>query len=119
MAFWNRSPQPVAKADPPTTYVPLSDWNTAYGPIKLSSCDFRDGQQSVIATRMRTEDMIPILPQMDDFGFSCIEMWGGATFDACVRFLKEDPWERLRVFKQYCKKTPLRMLLRGLIVIVT
>ncbi len=113
MAFWNRSPQPVAKADPPTTYVPLSDWNTAYGPIKLSSCDFRDGQQSVIATRMRTEDMIPILPQMDDFGFSCIEMWGGATFDACVRFLKEDPWERLRVFKQYCKKTPLRMLLRG------
>lgn len=83
------------------------------GPVQLSSCDFRDGQQSLIATRMRTEDMIPILPLMDDFGFSCIEMWGGATFDACIRFLQEDPWDRLRTFKRYCPKTPLRMLLRG------
>lgn len=84
-----------------------------YGPVKLASCDFRDGQQSLIATRMRTEDMIPVLQQMDDFGFECIEMWGGATFDSCIRFLREDPWDRIRVFKQYCKKTPLRMLLRG------
>lgn len=84
-----------------------------YGPVKLASVDFRDGQQSIIATRMRTEDMIPILTQMDDFGFECIEMWGGATFDSCIRYLREDPWKRIRVFKQYCKKTPLRMLLRG------
>lgn len=84
-----------------------------YSPVKLSSCDFRDGQQSLIATRMRTEDMIPVLDQMDEFGFACIEMWGGATFDACIRFLGEDPWERVRIFKQHCKKTPLRMLLRG------
>lgn len=84
-----------------------------YGPVKLASCDFRDGQQSLIATRMRTEDMLPVLDQMDDFGFECIEMWGGATFDSCIRFLREDPWERVRLFKQHCKKTPLRMLLRG------
>lgn len=84
-----------------------------YGPVKLASCDFRDGQQSAMATRMRTEDMIPVMKQMDDFGFECIEMWGGATFDACVRFLNEDPWDRARIFKQYCTKTPLRMLLRG------
>lgn len=90
-------------------------WEQAakYGPVKLASCDFRDGQQSLIATRMRTEDMLPILPAMDEFGFECIEMWGGATFDACVRFLREDPWERLKSMKAACKKTPLRMLLRG------
>ena len=82
-------------------------------PVKLASVDFRDGQQSLIATRMRTEDMVPILTQMDDFGFECIEMWGGATFDACIRYLNEDPWERVRTFKKYVKKTPLRMLLRG------
>lgn len=57
-----------------------------YGPVKLASCDFRDGQQSLIATRMRTEDMLPVLDQMDDFGFECIEMWGGATFDSCTCF---------------------------------
>ncbi len=93
----------------------LDSWagTEQYGPAKLSSCDFRDGQQSLIATRMRTEDMLPILPQMDEFGFSCIEMWGGATFDACIRFLQEDPWDRLRAFKQCCTRTPLRMLLRG------
>lgn len=84
-----------------------------YGPVKLASVDFRDGQQSLVATRMRTEDMVPVLAQMDDFGFACIEMWGGATFDSCIRFLKEDPWERIRIFKQYVTKTPLRMLLRG------
>lgn len=113
MAFWNKSPQSAAKNSASALYDPLSGWNASFGPVKLSSCDFRDGQQSAIATRMRTEDMIPVLPQMDDFGFSCIEVWGGATFDACVRFLKEDPWERLRTIKQYCRKTPLRMLLRG------
>ncbi len=84
-----------------------------YGPVKLATVDFRDGQQSMIATRMRTEDMIPILEQMDNFGFSAMEMWGGATFDSCIRFLQEDPWERVRTFKEHVKKTPLRMLLRG------
>lgn len=64
--------------------------------MKLASCDFRDGQQSLIATRMRTEDMVPVLTQMDDFGFECIEMWGGATFDSCIRYLREDPWDRIR-----------------------
>ena len=92
-----------------------ASWSSSakYGPVKLASVDFRDGQQSLIATRMRVEDMTPVLQRMDDFGFECIEMWGGATFDSCVRFLREDPWERIRIFKQYCKKTPLRMLLRG------
>ncbi|WP_462363272.1 pyruvate carboxylase subunit B [Pyramidobacter porci] len=81
--------------------------------MQLSSCDFRDGQQSLLATRMKTEDMVPIMEAMDDVGFACLEMWGGATFDACIRYLGEDPWERIRVFKQHCRKTPLRMLLRG------
>jgi len=90
------------------------DWSAVEKrPVKLSSCDFRDGQQALIATRMRTEDMVPILSQMDDFGFECIEMWGGATFDSCIRYLNEDPWDRISTFKQYVKKTPLRMLLRG------
>ena len=70
-----------------------------FGPVKLASCDLRDGQQSVIATRMKTEDMVPILTPMDDFGFECLEVWGGATFDSCIRFLREDPWERLRTIK--------------------
>lgn len=82
-------------------------------PVKLSSVEFRDGQQSLIATRMRTEDMLPILEKMDQVGFSCMEMWGGATFDSCIRYLKEDPWERVRAFKKVVNKTPLRMLLRG------
>lgn len=84
-----------------------------FGPVKLASVDFRDGQQSLIATRMRTEDMLPVLPLMDEIGYACIEMWGGATFDSCIRFLQEDPWERVRQFKRHVKKTPLRMLLRG------
>lgn len=108
MAFWNRAKK---KSGASALYDPLQNWNG--GAVKLASCDFRDGQQSVIATRLKTEDMLPILPQMDDFGFECIEMWGGATFDACIRFLDEDPWERLRLIKRHCPKTPLRMLLRG------
>lgn len=91
-----------------------SDWvSVEKRPVKLASCDFRDGQQSLIATRMRTEDMVPILTQMDNVGFECIEMWGGATFDSCIRYLNEDPWDRISAFKQYVKKTPLRMLVRG------
>jgi Pyruvate/oxaloacetate carboxyltransferase len=82
-------------------------------PVRLASVDLRDGQQACIATRMKTEDMMPILEDMDNFGFDCLEMWGGATFDACIRYLNEDAWDRIRIFKQYCRKTPLRMLLRG------
>lgn len=82
-------------------------------PVRLASVDLRDGQQACMATRMTTADMLPVMKAFDDFGFDCLEVWGGATFDACIRFIGEDPWERLRIFKQHCPKTPLRMLLRG------
>lgn len=73
----------------------------------------RDGQQSQIATRMPTSDMLPIIETLDEAGFHALEMWGGATFDACIRFLNEDPWERLRAIRKMTKKTKLQMLLRG------
>lgn len=73
----------------------------------------RDGQQSLIATRMPTSDMLPILKTMDEAGFYSLEMWGGATFDSCIRFLDEDPWERLRQIRSQVKNTKLQMLLRG------
>ncbi|MBX9754982.1 MAG: pyruvate carboxylase subunit B, partial [Pseudomonadaceae bacterium] len=73
----------------------------------------RDAHQSLIATRMRTEDMLPICPKLDQVGYWSLEVWGGATFDACVRFLKEDPWERLRQLKAALPNTRLQMLLRG------
>ena len=82
-------------------------------PVRLASVDLRDGQQACIATRMKTEEMLPVLPELDAFGFDCLEVWGGATFDACIRFVGDDPWKRLRTIKQHCPKTPLRMLLRG------
>lgn len=81
--------------------------------ILISDTTLRDGHQSLWATRMRTRDMLPILSRMDDIGFYSLEVWGGATFDSCLRFLDENPWERLRVIKQHCPKTPLSMLLRG------
>jgi len=82
-------------------------------PVKVTDTTLRDGHQSSLATRMRLEDMIPILEELDQIGFHSIEVWGGATFDVCHRFLNEDPWERLRTIKKYVKKTPLQMLLRG------
>ena len=63
----------------------------------------RDGQQSLIATRMRLSDMIPILSKFDNVGFSSLEVWGGATYDCCLRFLNEDPWARLKIFKKHFK----------------
>lgn len=81
--------------------------------IGITSVDLRDGQQSLFATRFKTEDMVPILDKMDQVGFEQIEMWGGATFDVCVRYLNDDPWDRVRIFKKHLKKTPIRMLLRG------
>lgn len=82
-------------------------------PVKITDTILRDAHQSLIATRMRTEDMIPVLKKLDQVGFHSLEMWGGATFDACIRFLKEDPWQRLRTIKSAVKNTKLQMLLRG------
>lgn len=81
--------------------------------IKFMETVLRDGQQSLIATRMPTSDMLPILKTMDEVGYYALEMWGGATFDACLRFLNEDPWERLRAIRKEIKDTKLQMLLRG------
>ena len=64
----------------------------------------RDGQQSLIATRMKTEDMLPVLSKLDKVGYSSLEVWGGATYDCCLRFLNENPWDRLKVFKKNLKK---------------
>lgn len=80
---------------------------------KITEVVLRDGQQSLIATRMKTEDMLPILSKIDKVGFSSVEVWGGATYDCCLRFLNENPWSRLKIFKKYFKKTKLQMLLRG------
>jgi len=82
-------------------------------PVKIQDNTFRDGHQSIYATRMRTEDMLPIAEQMDQMGFWAMEVWGGATFDTMHRFLGEDPWERPKILKKYIKKTPFTMLLRG------
>ena len=81
--------------------------------VGIMETAIRDGHQSLLATRMRTEDMIPVLELMDSVGYHSIECWGGATFDTCMRFLKEDPWERLREIKKRLKNTPTQMLLRG------
>ncbi len=81
--------------------------------IKIVETAFRDAHQSLLATRMRTRDMLPIAEEMDKIGFFSLEAWGGATFDTCIRYLNEDPWERLRSLEEHVKKTPLQMLLRG------
>ncbi|MBQ4569221.1 MAG: oxaloacetate decarboxylase subunit alpha [Ruminococcus sp.] len=81
--------------------------------IKITETGLRDAHQSLLATRMPTSDMLPILEKMDKIGFYSLECWGGATFDSCLRFLNEDPWERLRVIKDKCKNTKLQMLFRG------
>lgn len=81
--------------------------------IGVTETAFRDAQQSIMATRLSTEDMLPIVEAMDLVGYRSVEVWGGATFDACMRFLNEDPWERLRLLRKYFKKTPLQMLVRG------
>jgi len=85
----------------------------AGNPLRITDTTFRDGHQSTLATRFRTEDMLPIAERMDEVGFHSMEVWGGATFDVATRFLNEDPWERLVELKKRIKKTPLQMLLRG------
>ena len=82
-------------------------------PVGITETVLRDAHQSLIATRMPTELMLPILETMDQVGYHSIECWGGATFDASLRFLKEDPWGRLRKIKDKVKNTPLQMLFRG------
>ncbi len=81
--------------------------------IRITETILRDGQQSQIATRMTTEEMLPILESLDEAGYHALEVWGGATFDSCLRYLNEDPWERLRTIRKHVKKTKLQMLLRG------
>ena len=87
--------------------------STNKNPLGLTDVILRDAHQSLLATRMRTEDMLPIAGKLDEVGFWSIESWGGATFDACIRYLGEDPWERIRRFKQAMPKTPQQMLFRG------
>jgi pyruvate/oxaloacetate carboxyltransferase len=83
------------------------------GQVKITDTMLRDAHQSLLATRMRTEDMVEIAEKVDSIGFWSVEMWGGATFDSCLRFLKQDPWERIRVLKEAMPKTKMQMLLRG------
>lgn len=87
--------------------------STAKKPIKITETILRDAHQSLIATRMTTEQMLPIIDKMDKVGYHAVECWGGATFDASLRFLKEDPWERLRKLRDRFKNTKLQMLFRG------
>lgn len=86
-------------------------------PLRLTDTALRDGSQSLLATRVRLEDMLPVAEMMDNVGFWSMEVWGGATFDCCLRFLNEDPWDRLRSFKKVMPKTKLQMLLRGQVVV--
>lgn len=81
--------------------------------VMITDTILRDAHQSQAATRMRTDEMVPVLEQLDEIGYYSLEAWGGATFDTCLRFLNEDPWERLRTLRRYLKKTPIQMLLRG------
>ena len=81
--------------------------------ILITETALRDAHQSLIATRMTTDEMLPILDKMDEIGYHSLECWGGATFDSCLRFLNEDPWQRLRTIREHCKKTKLQMLFRG------
>ena len=91
----------------------LEDSVEVQNPLKIQDLTFRDGHQSLFATRGRTEDLVPIAEEMDKVGFFAMEVWGGATFDTMHRFLGEDPWERIRTLKKYITNTPFSMLLRG------
>lgn len=82
-------------------------------PLGITDVVLRDAHQSLFATRLRLDDMLPIAAKLDDVGFWSLESWGGATFDACIRYLGEDPWDRIRELKKAMPKTPQQMLLRG------
>ena len=83
------------------------------GKVKITETVLRDAHQSLIATRMTIDEMLPILSKMDKVGYYSAEVWGGATFDSCLRFLDEDPWERLRIIRREMPNTKLQMLFRG------
>ena len=83
------------------------------GKVKITETSLRDGHQSLMATRMTTAEMLPIIETMDKVGYYAMEVWGGATYDAAIRFLHEDPWERVREIRKRAKNTKLQMLLRG------
>lgn len=85
--------------------------------VQLTELIFRDAHQSLLATRMRTDDMLPITKTMDQVGFFALEVWGGATFDVCLRYLAEDPWERLKTLKQHMPNTPMQMLERAMNIV--
>lgn len=93
--------------------MPHSKVQVAKPRVSITETAFRDAHQSIMATRLRTDDMLPICEAMDEVGYHSVEMWGGATFDAAMRFLNEDPWERLRKIRKRLKKTKTQMLLRG------
>jgi len=82
-------------------------------PLKITDVVLRDAHQSLFATRLRIDDMLPIAEKLDKVGYWSLETWGGATFDACIRYLGEDPWERLRLLKKAMPNTQQQMLLRG------
>lgn len=86
---------------------------TAGRPVKITETAFRDAHQSLLATRMKTEDMLAVADRVDSVGYHSLEMWGGATFDTCLRYLNEDPWDRLRTLRKTLKNTKFQMLLRG------
>lgn len=108
------TPSKTPAKTPTAKHAVGGDWQTKnLTPVKVTELLLRDAHQSLLATRMRTEDMLPIVEQLDNVGYASLEVWGGATFDCCLRFLGEDPWERLRQIKKLAKKTPLQMLFRG------
>ena len=82
-------------------------------PIKIMDTIFRDASQNKIATRMRIEDMLPIAEKLDTVGYYSVEMWGGATFHSCIRYLNEDPWERIRLLRKAMPNTKMQMVIRG------
>ncbi len=79
--------------------------------IRVTETALRDAHQSLIATRMTTEEMLPVLEKLDKIGYYSLECWGGATYDSCLRFLNEDPWDRLRTIREHCPNTKLQMIL--------
>jgi oxaloacetate decarboxylase alpha subunit len=83
------------------------------GKLKITETVLRDAHQSLIATRMSLDEMLPIMSEMDKIGFYSAEVWGGATFDSCIRFLDEDPWDRLRTIRREMPNTKLQMFFRG------
>ena len=91
----------------------MSDKENNNKPVQITELVLRDGHQSLFATRMRIDDMLPIAEKLDQIGYWSMESWGGATFDACIRFLGEDPWERIREIKKVMPNTPQQMLLRA------